>query len=315
MLNLTFLGTGGGMPMPYRHLSSSVMKFRGRKILVDCGEGTQIWCREYNVGFKSFDIILITHLHGDHINGLNGMLSTIGNCGREEKIIIIGPFGLKKALEGLLVTASHLPFEIEVIEVKKSNLHFKIKDDSLKPCDKRDSEIDIKTIELEHSIECIGYDFEFIRKRKFDVDKAIKNKVPKALWSKLQKGEDNISLNGEIFTKEMVLGEKRKGIKVSYITDTRPIDSIKDFIVNSDLFICEGTYGDDLDINKAIINKHMTFREGAILAKKAKVKELIFTHFSQALLHPDHYLKNAIEEFENSKLAKDGYEIELNFND
>ncbi|MDZ5035460.1 ribonuclease Z, partial [Clostridium perfringens] len=124
----------------------------------------------------------------------------------------------------------------------------------------------------------LGYSLYFKRRRKFDLEKATLMNVPKVLWSKLQK-EEEVIYNGVKYDYTMVLGEERKGVKLSFITDTRPISSIPMLIKNSDLFICEGTYGSDEDIEKAIKNKHMTFKEAAILANKGKVKELLLTHF------------------------------------
>ncbi|CDG01979.1 Putative Ribonuclease Z [Clostridium chauvoei JF4335] len=111
----------------------------------------------------------------------------------------------------------------------------------------------------------------------------------------------------------MVLGEERRGIYLSVITDTRPIESIKKFIKDSDLFICEGTYGKDEDIEKAIKNKHMTFREAANLAKEAKVKKMLLTHFTPAMLEPAEYLENAKEVFENTIIGEDRMIFNLNF--
>ena len=110
-----------------------------------------------------------------------------------------------------------------------------------------------------------------------------------------------------------MLGEERKGINIIYIGDTRGVESIIPFSSESDLFICEGTYGDDADIDKAIKNKHMTFREAATLAKQANVKKLILTHYSTAMNNPFEYIMNAREVFANTELAEDGYRLELNF--
>lgn len=314
MVDIIFLGTGGGMPMPFRHLSSFIINYKGRKILFDCGEGCQIWIREYSVGFKSIDIIFITHAHGDHVNGLPGILATIGNSGREEELTIMGPVGITEIVEGLMVTAKHIPYNINVIECDNSNLNFKIQNKIIVPSDEKSSEINIMTLGLDHSIECIGAKIEIKRRARFDKELAEKNNVPKILWSKLQKGEE-VAFEGKIYKSDLVLGENRKGITISYITDSRPVDNILDFIKETNLFICEGTYGDDNDLDKAIKNKHMTFREGAILAKKANVKELIFTHYSPALLNPEEFIDNAREIFKNSFLAYDGMKKTLNFSD
>lgn len=314
MVDITFLGTGGGMPMPFRHLSSLMINYEGRKILIDCGEGCQIWIREYGLGFKSIDVIFITHGHGDHVNGLSGLLATIGNSGREEELTIIGPRGIKEIVDGLMVTARYIPYSINIIECDFDNLNFKIQNKRIIPSDEQTSEISISTLPLEHSIECIGARVEIKRRARFNKELAEKNNVPKILWSRLQKGEE-IDFEGRIYGSNLVLGEKRRGIIISYITDSRPIDSIVDFIKESDLFICEGTYGDDNDLEKAIKNKHMTFREGATLAQKANIKELIFTHYSPALLNPEEFINNATDVFENSALANDGMKKVLNFID
>jgi len=111
----------------------------------------------------------------------------------------------------------------------------------------------------------------------------------------------------------MIMGKERKGIKISMTTDTRPIEGIDKFIENSDCFICEGTYGDDEDLPKAIKNKHMTFREAATIAKNGKAQNLILTHFSTAMNEPEVYLNNAKEVFNNTIIGFDRYNVTLNF--
>ena len=301
MIDLTLLGCGGGMPMPNRFLSALCISYKGRKILVDCGEGTQVSMRMCNLGFKTIDVICITHIHGDHIVGLPGLLGTIGNSGRTEPLTIIGPIGITEAVKGLRVIANWLPYEINVIENPKEMVL------------SYDDEIEIDTLEVDHSSPCIGYSFYLKRMAKFDVDKAIKNEVPKQLWSKLQKSNEEIEFQGKRYAPEMVKGVERKGIKISMITDTRPTEKMVPFIKESDLLVCEGTYGDDGDIEKAIKNKHMTFREAATLAKKAKVEKLLLTHFSTAMDSPEIYINNAIEVFNNTIIGEDRLELHLNF--
>ncbi|EJT5935399.1 ribonuclease Z [Clostridium perfringens] len=314
MLNVTLLGTGGGMPMPNRFLSSVVMNFKGRKILLDCGEGTQVAMRVNGTGFKSIDIICISHLHGDHIYGLPGLLSTIGNSGRTDDIYIIGPKGIKEVIEGFLITLPYLPYKLNILE-DASNLEFRVKKEKMELVElngKISSDLSIKTLGLDHSSPCLGYSFNIRRGRKFNVEKALMNKVPKKLWSKLQRNEE-VSLNGVKYYSYMVLGDERKGIKLSYTTDTRPTADIPGFIKESDLYICEGTYGSEEDMNKAIKNKHMTFKEAANLAKRGQVKELLLTHFSPSINDPEEFIHNAREVFENSHAGSDGEERVLNF--
>ncbi len=313
MIDLTLLGCGGGMPMPNRHLSSLFINFNGRKILIDVGEGTQVAIRKNKLGFKSIDIILITHVHGDHIVGLPGLLATIGNSGREEPIIIVGPLGIKNVINGLSVLFPYLPYEL-IIEENTKEIAFSLNKHQLLLSDIDKSELIIKTEELDHSSPCLGYSLYFKRKRKFNKDKAIEMKVPQILWSKLQKSE-TVEYEGIIYDSSMVLGEERKGIKLSYITDTRPIENIIEFIKESDLFICEGTYGSDEDISKAIKNKHMTFREAATLAKLGDINELLLTHFNPAMAEPNDFIENAKSVYPNTIIGEDRIVKALKFLD
>ncbi|EKQ58263.1 MULTISPECIES: ribonuclease Z [unclassified Clostridium] len=305
MVDLLLLGSGGGMPMPNRFLSATLLSYKGRKILIDCGEGTQVSMRISNAGFKSIDVICITHIHGDHIVGLPGLLGTIGNSGRTEPLTIVGPEGITDTVNKLRVIANWLPYEINIIENPQGPFAIN--------CEGVSWDTQISTLELDHSAPCIGYCFYFKRQRKFNVEKAMKYNVPKILWGRLQKGEKAIILDGIHYTNEMVMGDERKGIKISLITDTRPIESINKFIEGSDFFICEGTYGADEDLPKAIKNKHMTFREAANLAQSGNVKSLLLTHFGTAMTEPENFLSNAREVFFNTIIGYDRYKTILNF--
>lgn len=304
MVEITLLGCGGSMPVPNRFLSSLLINYRGRKILIDCGEGTQVSMKIANCGFKTIDYICITHLHGDHIIGLPGILSTIGNCGRTEMLTIIGPKGIKEVIDAFRLIVGELPYDVNIIENPK--------EDILVSNNYINKDIIISTLEVDHSTSCIAYSFYIKRKAKFDIEKAIKNNVPKVLWSKLQNGRE-IKLDGKIYTKDMVLGQPRKGIKLSYVTDTRPIKEIVDFVDNSDLLVCEGMYGDDGDLERAIKNKHMTFRESATIAKQSNVEAMVLTHFSPIIKDPNMYIENAMEVFENTIIGTDRLKLDLLF--
>lgn len=305
MIELIFLGSGGGMPTPDRDLASLLINYNGRKILVDCGEGTQVSMKKVGRGFKTLDIICITHIHGDHILGLPGLLSTIANSGKTTPMMIIGPSGIYNAVKSLLYIVGYLPYKVHIIENSKGEIDFSDKSFFKKQdIDFKEMNLLINTLELEHSMPCIGYSFIIKRNPKFSVEKATENKVPQKLWSVLQR-QESTNLNGILYTSDMVLGEDRKGIKITYITDTRPKETIKDFALDSDIMICEGTYGKDEDIEKAIKNKHMTFKEASKLAIGAGVKKLFLTHFSPALINPEEYIHNAKDEFKESYLAHD----------
>lgn len=316
LFNIVLLGTGGGIPMPNRFLSSMIISYKGRKILIDCGEGTQVSMRNLKTGFKQIDIICITHVHGDHIFGLPGLLSTIGNSSRIEPVTIIGPEGIADVVNGLISSISYFPYTINIIENPKNSLSIQILDNgmSIKDYTKKHSNNDIilSTLNLEHSSPCLGYNFYIRRKPKFYPEKAKLYQVPKKIWKRLQNGEVIIH-NNKTYTPDMVLGEERKGIKLSYITDTRPVDKILNFINESNLFVCEGTYGDNEDLDKAIKNKHMLFSEAAELARDGKVEELLLTHFSPVMDEPQLYKLNAMNIFSNTIIGYDGFEKELNF--
>ena len=304
MLDICILGTGGGMPVPERFLSAALIRYQGRKILIDCGEGTQVSMKILGWGFKTIDAICITHAHGDHIIGLPGLLMTMANSGKTDPLTIVGPVGIKKVVEGLRVIVPELPYRVDIIENPKETVNL---------LDEKGI-INLDAIELEHSIPCIGYSFCIKRGAKFDREKAIKNDVPKRLWSMLQKKE-SVEYEGIMYDSDMVLGEDRKGLKISYITDTRPIETISRFINESNLFICEANYGSDEDIEKAIRNKHMTFREAAKLAREGSVEKLILTHFGPALGIAEDYIGNAKQEFENTIVSEDRIIFTLNFNE
>ena len=302
MLDICMLGTGGGVPVPERFLSAALIRYKGRKILIDCGEGSQVSMKILGWGFKTIDAICITHAHGDHIIGLPGLLMTMANSGKKDPLTIVGPKGIEKVVEGLRVIAPDLPYQVNIVENPKKAISL---------LDEKGI-VDVQALELDHSIACVGYSFNIKRNPKFDWEKATKNNVPKKLWSKLQTN-DLVESDGKVYTSNMVLGEDREGLKISYITDTRPIDTIPKFIDKSDLFICESNYGSDEDMGKAIKNKHMTFREAATLAKKGNVEKLALTHFGPALGVPKDYIENAKEEFENTIIAEDRMEFTLNF--
>lgn len=301
MLKVCLLAPGGMMPLPNRYLTSAVMICNGSMILLDCGEGTQILLKKLKWGFKAIDVICITHYHADHIAGLPGLLSTIGNSNRTEPITIIGPKGLRKIINGLTVIIPELPYELNLIEIEEDGIR-----------DFKHKEYSISAVIGEHSIPCMAYSIEINRKRKFDRLRAEANNIPRRLWSSLQRGESS-NFEGEIFTPDMVLGEERKGLKISYCTDSRPVTRLVKFIKGSDLFIGEGMYGEDSYLEKAEKNGHMLFSECAKLAREGEVKELWLTHFSPLLQNPEEFLYYATDIFENTKLGEELMIKELAF--
>jgi len=300
MLDVCLLGTGGMMPLPYRWLTSMMARYNGTGILIDCGEGTQVAMKEKGWSPKPIDIMCFTHYHADHISGLPGMLLTMGNAERTEPLIMIGPKGLERVVNALRVIAPELPFPIEYREITENEQTFYF------------DGFQIEAFRVNHNVVCYGYSIVINRIGKFHPEKAVELGIEKQYWSRLQKGE-TIQLNDLIVTPDMVLGDARKGLKVTYCTDTRPTDSIVRNARNADLFICEGMYGEPDKLDKAKEYKHMTFYEAARLAKEADAEELWLTHYSPSLTRPDEYIKEVKKIFPNSVTAKDGRSVELKF--
>ena len=300
MLDVCLLGSGGMMPLPYRWLTSLMVRFNGSSLLIDCGEGTQVAIKEKGWSFKPIDVICFTHYHGDHISGLLGLLLTMGNADRTEPLTLIGPKGLERVVTALRVIAPELPFSLRFIEITEPEQTFEINGYRL------------KAFRVNHNVICYGYTLELDRAGKFDVERAIASQIPKQYWKHLQKGE-TLELDGTLYTPDMVLGPSRKGLKLTYCTDTRPTQSMVEHAKNADLFICEGMYGEKDKQDKAREYKHMTFYEAAAVAKEADVKELWLTHYSPSLTRPEEFMEEVRAIFPHAEAGKDGKTIELVF--
>ncbi|HIV35357.1 MAG TPA: ribonuclease Z [Candidatus Blautia intestinigallinarum] len=300
MLDVCLLGCGGMMPLPRRWLTALMTRYNGSSLLIDCGEGTQVAIKEKGWSFKPIDTICFTHFHGDHISGLPGLLLTMGNADRTEPLTLIGPKGLERVVNALRVIAPELPFPIQYVELSKPEEVLE------------QNGYKITAFRVNHNVVCYGYTLEILRKGKFSVENAQKYQIPQKFWNPLQKGE-TITDKDQIYTPDMVLGPDRKGIKITYTTDTRPTESISRNAAGSDLFICEGMYGGKEKEAKAREYKHMTFTEAATLAEQAKAGELWLTHYSPSLAWPDEFLPEARAIFPKTFLGKDGKSVELNF--
>lgn len=290
------------MPLPYRWLTSLMARYNGKSILIDCGEGTQIAMKEKGWSPNPIDIICFTHYHADHISGLPGMLLTMGNAERTEPLVLVGPKGLARVVNALRVIAPELPFPIEYLELEEAEK--RIEFDGFR----------IEAFRVNHNVVCYGYNIVIDRIGRFQVEKAQALGLDRRYWNRLQKGE-TIELDGKTYTPDMVLGEARKGIKLTYCTDTRPAESIVRNAAGSDLFICEGMYGEPDKQEKAKQYKHMTFYEAASLAKKAGAAKMWLTHYSPSLVRAEDFMRDVKKIFPAAEAGKDGKSIELKFED
>lgn len=303
MLDVCLLGTGGMMPLPYRRLTALMTRFNGSNLMIDCGEGTQVAVKAKGWSVHPVDVICFTHYHADHIGGLPGLLLTLGNADRKKPLLMIGPKGLEKVVNSLRVIAPELPFEIRFHELKG-------KEEVIKTHGYR-----ITAFRVNHNVTCYGYTIDIDRKGRFDVARAREQGIDQKYWNRLQHGETLKDDGGNILTPDMVLGPSRRGIRVTYCTDTRPVPQIADHARNADLFICEGMYAEKEKQSKARQYKHMTFYEAAELAKRAGVHELWLTHFSPSLVHPEKYIDEVRSIFPNASLGSDGRSTEIDFTD
>jgi len=291
-------------PMPNRWLTSLMLRCAGSDILVDCGEGTQIAMKEVGWSPKSIDIMCFTHFHADHISGLPGMLLNMANSDRTEPVVMIGPKGLFNVTKSLRSIAPDLPFELRFVELDQDTEEYTIEP------------YKIRCFRVKHSLTCYGYSFEVPRKGRFDKERAQAQAIPMEYWNRLQKGETvTDEKSKKTYLPEMVLGPDRKGLKVTYSTDTRPCENMVRAADGSDIFICEGIYGEPGSEEKAKDHKHMTMQEAAALAASCENApgELIFTHYSPSMLRPKMYLDEVKQIFENSTCGKDGMIRELKF--
>jgi ribonuclease Z len=302
MLDICLLGTSGMLPLPGRWLTSLMTRYNGSSLLIDCGEGTQIAIKEKGWSFHPIDVICFTHYHADHISGLPGLLLTIGNSDRTEPITLIGPKGLSRVVNSLRVIAPELPFELKFIELSQPEEHIEI-------CGYQ-----IDAFKVSHAVACYGYSISIPRIGKFDVEKARALGIPQQAWNKLQHGNE-YEIDGKCYTPDMVMGQPRKGLKVTYCTDSRPVKAISDHAKDADLFICEGMYGEKGKDHKAKEYKHMTFMEAAKLAKQAEAKEMWLTHYSPSLVRPEDFVDQIKGVYSNVVAGTDGQSVTLQFED
>ncbi len=288
------------MPLPYRWLTSLMARYNGMSILIDCGEGTQIAMKEKGWSPKPIDIMCFTHYHADHISGLPGMLLTMGNAEKTTPLLLIGPKGLGRVVSSLRVIAPELPFEIRYRELTEAEESIAF------------DGFHIDAFRVNHNVVCYGYSLVVERKGKFQVERAKEQGIPVNCWNRLQHGETVETPEGT-YTPDMVMGDARKGIKVTYCTDTRPTPSITDHSMGADLLILEGMYGEPEKKAKAKEYKHMTFYEAAKIAAQAEPGEMWLTHYSPSLTRPEEYMKEVKRIFPRAYAAKDGQTVELDF--
>lgn len=297
-MEITFLGTSSAVHSYERNHPSIVLKAFGEVMLFDCGEGTQRQLIYARVSPMKISKIFLTHYHGDHILGLPGLLQSMNFRGRDTKLTIYGPKGLNMLKEAIFnLGYCKIEFPIEFIEIGSEIV------------EKTDEYI-ITSQNVNHQVPCLAYSIEELKKPRFLREKAIELGVPVGPdFGRLHNGEE-VEVGGKIIKPEQVLGPPRKGRKITYSGDTTPCEEMIELAKDSTLLIHESTYIKE-DSDKAEENFHSTSADAASIAKKSNSERLILTHISTRYQNTDQLLKEALEIFENTEIAKDLKKIEL----
>lgn len=301
------LGCGGMMPLPYRHLTSVLLRRDGDLFLFDCGEGTQVSLKRLNLKWKKIDGIFISHTHADHVTGLPGILMLNSQVDRTEPLYIYGPPKIREYVEtSRQVLDMYINYPIVVKEITAPCVVHQGKD------------FYIRAFPLQHTKTCVGYTLEELdRPGEFNLEKAKELGVPMGpLFGKLQKGEDITLENGTVVKSEDVMGKPRSGRKFSFVTDTMYLPSIAGEVKGSDLLICEGMFADDC-ADQAKEKKHMTARQAATIARDAAAKKMAMIHYSPRYTDRELevLLKQAQEVYPEAILSKDRMIFELPYED
>jgi len=300
-LRVIFLGTGGSIPTPKRGLPAVLVQREDECLLFDCGEGAQRQMIKARTGFHKKMKIFITHMHGDHVLGLPGLLQTMALLDRQRKLDVYGPSGIALFLECMKKTVQFvLTFPVEVHEIGKEGVM----------CEEK--EYLVEAIWADHVVPSLAYAFvEKPRPGRFFPEKAKKLKVPKGpLWSELQNGHSVKLPNGKTVKPKQVVGSPRMGRKIVYTGDTRPFAGLAEFAAGADLLVHDATFDDGL-ADRALEDGHSTAVQAAEDAKKAKVKRLVLTHVSARYQNASELLAEARKVFKNTDVAEDFVKLEI----
>ena len=299
-MKITFLGTAASFPTPRRGLPAIAVRRKGELLLFDCGEGTQRQMATSRIGFSSGMKIFITHLHGDHVLGLPGLLQSMSLFERKAPLEVYGPSGLLDFIRAFKATVRFtLTFPIEVKEIDEG-LAF------------MGEEYSVRAVWAEHSVPSLAYALEESeRPGIFYPEKAEELGVPEGrLWSKLQRGGEIKLSDGRVVISSQVMGPQRKGRKLVYASDTRPCEAVAKLAKGADILIHEATLDDGL-ADKAMEMGHSTPAQAAKIAKEACVKRLILSHVSGRYPQAEELLEQARRIFPNVEVAEDFMEVDI----
>jgi len=294
---VTILGTGSAKPTKQRLPSAQIVRMGPKQFLVDCGEGTQLQMMRKGIKFNNIQAIFISHLHGDHILGLPGYISTLSLHNRTKKLHIYGPPGVEDLVQLVLkIGRTHLSFEIEYHIVPKAPFSQIIDEFGYS----------VYAVALKHRIECYGYIFEEAGPDRSILKEACElNDVPLHFYEKLRMGEDFEHSNGQVIKNVDLTVSAAPHRKYSYMSDTIYDPSIVPYIRKSDLLYHESTFLHALEA-RAKETFHSTAKQAGIIAHQAEAKELLLGHFSSRYSDVSAFEKEAKIEFPNTSIAREG---------
>lgn len=300
LMKVIFLGSGGSLPTPKRNLPSTALLREGEMMLFDCGEGTQTQIMRKGVGFGRLNRIFISHMHGDHLSGLLGLLMTLTLLGHEHPITLYCPVEVEDFIHSLEKTIRlRCAFGLKFVTVKPGILV-------------EEEEYFIEAAPVNHSVQCFAFALqERIRPGRFDVETARRLGIPEGpLYSKIQRGEAVTLDDGRVIEPGEILGEPRPGRRVVYVTDTLYMPSLAGFCRGADLLIHEGMFTTDME-DEAAYRKHCTAAQAATLARDAGVKRLALIHVSPRYWTSSELKAEARRIFPETVVAKDLMELEV----
>ena len=305
-MRVTFLGTGGAVPTTERAPSALLCNREGERLLFDCGEGTQRQMMRFGTGF-SVSHLFVTHLHGDHVLGVPGLVQTWDFNGREEPLAIHAPPGSRTHIESLLHAGGHQPgFPIRVNEVSPGSVALDADD------------FEVRAFETQHRTRSVGWALvEDDRRGRFDRERAEELGVPVGpKFGELHDGNPVELDDGRVIRPEQVVGEPRPGRRVVYTGDTRPTRTTEEVARDADLLVHEATFASD-EADRARSTGHTTAREAGELAARAGVRRLVVTHISSRYAgDASSIAREATAAFGGEAVvAHDGLEIEVPYPD
>ena len=298
-IEITFLGTSAGAPTRERGLSAVLVHDGKRYILLDCGEGTQYKLLNCDVSVHRIDIVLITHLHGDHVFGLPGLLASMTLLGRTRELVVIGPVGIYEYLSCNIKFLGRLPFPLKILEIEPpSQVQEVLRQDDLK----------ILTVKTRHTCESVAFSLVWkIPLGKFNPEKARALGVPTHLWKQLHYGEPVVLPDGRVVRPEEVVTVTTRGyLKLTYTGDTAPCEEVVELAQESDVLIHEATFSADEKPEDVWPQGHSRTVDAAEIALRARVRKLILTHISSRYAgQEDKLLQEARRVFPNTYIARD----------